>query len=90
MTRLPLTSAFRLALVVVAAHEVGVDAEGEGGMGVAGLNHRGDRVLPAGDQDRSERVAKLVVGESFASGRQNARPCPLRGSENDLATVQGE
>ena len=50
--------AFLVALV--AAHRVGVDAEGEARIRVAKLSHDVRRILAADVQDRGECVAQLV------------------------------
>lgn len=52
------------AIIGVEAHHVGVDTQGEFGVGVADLGHHRDRVLPERDQDRSEGMAQLVGGEA--------------------------
>lgn len=46
----------------VAAHHVGVDAQGELGVGVAGLGHHRGGVFPAGDQRQGERNAAACEG----------------------------
>ena len=63
-----------LAFGGVAAHDVGVDAQGELGVGVAELGHDRGGVLAAGDEDRGEGVAQLVRRHALG---QRCLPAPL-------------
>lgn len=54
-----------LALFGCVAHDVGVDAEGEDGVGVAELVHDVGGVLADRDQDGGEGVSELVGADSL-------------------------
>lgn len=62
-----------IALAVLAAHRVGVEAQRERRISAAYLLHDVGRIVPHGDQDRSERVAQLVRARPSGSVPRSSR-----------------
>jgi hypothetical protein len=54
-----------LAFGLVAPHRMGVDTQREGRVGVSELLHDGRRIDTADEEDRRERVAQLVGGDTL-------------------------
>ena len=74
-----------VSLAGPAAHDVGVDPEGQVRVGVAKLAHHMRGVIAACDEDRRERVAQLVGGDSGRQGQLAACDQQLVGALDDGA-----